>query len=48
MKILVAELDSSYWRVSKEMDVAVLSVLRSGWYILGQSCKQFELSFAVF
>jgi dTDP-4-amino-4,6-dideoxygalactose transaminase len=48
MKFSVADPNASYRLFSKENDGAELSVLRSGWYIRGQSCKKFEKAFAKF
>jgi dTDP-4-amino-4,6-dideoxygalactose transaminase len=48
MKISVAESGESYRWFSKEIDEPVFVVLRSGLYILGQSCIKFEKAFAKF
>jgi dTDP-4-amino-4,6-dideoxygalactose transaminase len=44
----VADPGASYRRFASEIDAAVRSVLESGWYILGDACRQFEQAFATF
>ncbi|HRR34279.1 MAG TPA: DegT/DnrJ/EryC1/StrS family aminotransferase [Kiritimatiellia bacterium] len=46
MAIPVADPGASYRRFAEEIDAAVLSVLRRGWYILGSECEGFERAFA--
>jgi dTDP-4-amino-4,6-dideoxygalactose transaminase len=46
--IPVSSPKESYLKVSAQIDAAVLGVLKSGWYIHGESCKKFEREFAAF
>lgn len=46
MTIPVADPGASYHRFAGEIDEAVLSVLKRGWYILGAECEGFEHAFA--
>ncbi len=48
MKIPVANPGAAYARLAAPIDAAVLGVLRSGWYILGEACQRFESEFAGF
>ena len=46
--IPVSSPKESYLKVSTQIDAAVMGVLKSGWYIHGESCKKFEREFAAF
>ena len=46
MTIPIADPGASYRRFAEEIDEAVLSVLKRGWYILGSECEKFERAFA--
>jgi dTDP-4-amino-4,6-dideoxygalactose transaminase len=46
--IPVSSPKESYLKVSTQIDTAVMGVLKSGWYIHGESCKRFEREFAAF
>jgi len=48
MKIMPNRLDRSYYMHQKEYEDKVLSVLRSGWYVLGNELESFEKEFANF
>ncbi len=46
MKILPNRLDRAFFTHQNELEEKVLSVLRSGWYILGSEVRDFEENFA--
>ena len=48
MKINFNQLDRAYKKYKNEYDSAVLEVLESGWYILGQKLERFEKEFSDF
>lgn len=48
MKIMPNRLDRGFFRYQKEFEDKALSVLRSGWYVLGKEVQFFEEEFAVF
>lgn len=48
MKINFNQLDRAYHKYKSEYDSAVLEVLESGWYILGQKLENFEKEFSEF
>ena len=48
MKIEFNKLDREYTRYEKDYNEAVLRVLKSGWYTLGNELKAFEQNFAEF
>ena len=47
-KIMPSRLDRGFQKYQKEFEDKALSVLRSGWYILGEELKAFENEFASF
>lgn len=48
MKINFNQLDRAYNKFKSEYDAAVLAVLGSGWYILGEKLEKFEKEFSEF
>lgn len=46
MKIPFLDLKQQYDELEKELDAAVLSVLKSGWYVLGENGVKFEKQFS--
>ena len=42
------DLDAAYGELRDEIDIAVLQVLRRGWFILGEECESFEREFAAY
>lgn len=48
MKILPNRMDYGYLQYQKEFEEKALSVLRSGWYVLGGEVKAFEENFAAY
>lgn len=48
MKINFNQLDRGYFKYKNEYDKAAISVLESGWYIMGKSGEKFENEFANF
>lgn len=46
MIIKANTLERQYQRYATEYDQAILEVLKSGWYILGNHCEKFEKEFA--
>ncbi len=48
MKIMSNRMDYGYYKYQKEFEEKALSVLRSGWYILGGEVKTFEENFAAY
>lgn len=47
-KIMQGRMDRGFLRYQKEFEDKALEVLRSGWYILGKQCEQFEEEFAAY
>lgn len=47
-KIMPNRMDREYFRYQNEYEEKALSVLRSGWYILGNEVSQFEREFSEF
>jgi hypothetical protein len=45
MNIPFLNLKQQYEEHKDEIDSAVLRVLKSGWYILGKECEEFESNF---
>jgi len=45
MKINFNQLDRGYYKFEDEYDLAVMDVLKSGWYILGKEVESFENNF---
>lgn len=48
MKISFNQLDRSYMKFKDEYDKAAISVLESGWYVMGKQVEKFESEFANF
>ncbi len=48
MKIMSNRMDYGYYKYQKEFEEKALSVLRSGWYVLGNEVKTFEANFAAY
>jgi dTDP-4-amino-4,6-dideoxygalactose transaminase len=48
MKIMPNRLDRGFYQYQDEFEQKALSVLRSGWYVLGQELSQFEQEFAAY
>lgn len=48
MKILSNRMDYGYFKYQKEFEEKALSVLRSGWYVLGEEVRNFEGNFAAY
>lgn len=48
MKIMSNRMDYGYYKYQKEFEEKALSVLRSGWYVLGSEVKTFEENFAAY
>jgi len=48
MKISFLDLKKTYLELKDEIDTAVESVLKGGWYILGENVRRFEEEFAAF
>ncbi len=48
MKIMPNRMDYGYFKYQKEFEEKALSVLRSGWYVLGNEVKTFEENFAAY
>lgn len=48
MKIAANRLDCSFFKYQKEFEEKALTVLRSGWYILGHEVQAFEKEFAAY
>ncbi len=46
MKIMANRMDYGFMKYQKEFEEKALSVLRSGWYVLGNEVKTFEEKFA--
>lgn len=46
MKIMPNRMDYGYFKYQKELEEKALSVLRSGWYVLGREVETFETDFA--
>ena len=46
MKIVPNRLDRGFIKYQKEFEDKAISVLRSGWYVLGQEVQEFEKEFA--
>ncbi len=46
MKIAANRLDKGFYRYQDEFEAKALSVLRSGWYVLGKEVSSFEEEFA--
>lgn len=46
MKIMANRMDRGFYKYQEEFEEKALSVLRSGWYVLGQEVKSFEEEFA--
>lgn len=48
MKIMPNRLDRGFFKYQEEFEQKALSVLRSGWYVLGQEVSRFEEEFAAY
>lgn len=48
MKIMPNRMDRSFFKHQSEFENKALSVLRSGWYVLGQEVENFEKEFAAY
>lgn len=48
MKIMSNRLDRGFYMYQKEFEEKALSVLRSGWYVLGKELMSFEEEFAMY
>jgi len=48
MKIMPNRMDYGFLKYQKEFEEKALSVLRSGWYVLGNEVKTFEENFAAY
>lgn len=48
MKIMPNRMDYGFEKYQSEFELKALSVLRSGWYVLGNEVKTFEESFAAY
>lgn len=48
MKIMPNRLDAGFYLYQEEFEKKALSVLRSGWYVLGKEVKGFEEEFAAY
>lgn len=48
MKIMPNRLDRGFEQYQEEFEQKALSVLRSGWYVLGNEVKEFEKEFAAY
>lgn len=48
MKIMPNRMDYGYLKYQKEFEEKALSVLRSGWYVLGNEVRTFEENFAAY
>lgn len=48
MKINFNQLDRGYFKYKNEYDKALITVLESGWYILGKQVQKFEKDFSEF
>ena len=48
MKVPFLDLKKTYLELESEIDAAIKSVLKEGWYILGDNVKHFEEDFAVY
>ena len=46
MKIMSNRMDYGYFKYQEEFEEKALSVLRSGWYVLGKEVDSFEKNFA--
>ena len=46
MKIMPNRMDRGFYKYQEEFEAKALSVLRSGWYVLGQEVSEFEKEFA--
>ena len=46
MQIKANVLDRQYYKYENEYKPAIIKVLESGWYILGEQCEKFETEFA--
>ncbi|MDR0221838.1 MAG: DegT/DnrJ/EryC1/StrS family aminotransferase [Lachnospiraceae bacterium] len=46
MKISANRMDRTFYKYQEEIEAAALTVLRSGWYVLGQNVREFEECFA--
>ncbi len=46
MKVQTNRLDRGFYKYQKEFEDKAISVLRSGWYIMGEELKAFEAEFA--
>ena len=46
MKIMPNRLDRSFYKYQTEFEAKAISVLRSGWYVLGKEVESFEKEFA--
>ena len=48
MKIMPNRMDYGFLKYQEEFEEKALSVLRSGWYVLGNEVKTFEEDFAAY
>lgn len=48
MKIMPNRMDYGYFKYQEEYEKKALSVLRSGWYVLGREVQRFEEDFAAY
>ena len=48
MKIMPNRMDYGFLKYQEEFEEKALSVLRSGWYVLGNEVKTFEENFAAY
>ena len=48
MKIMPNRMDYGFQKYQKEFEEKALSVLRSGWYVLGNEVRTFEENFAAY
>ena len=48
MKIMPNRMDYGYLKYQDELEAKALSVLRSGWYVLGREVQSFEENFAAY
>lgn len=48
MKIMPNRMDYGFYKYQEEFEKKALSVLRSGWYVLGNEVKTFEENFAAY
>ena len=47
-KIMQGRMDRGFGKYQEEFEAKALEVLRSGWYILGRECENFEKEFAAY